>query len=126
MSDTHPARAGEVMQIPSDLWRGWVFGETGSLWGKPENTNTTLCTTLICCLLPHQEALSDSGAVNASALFLDGAATPACIFTYINYPGACDMENEADHRFPQLEEKNKLDCDYFKRWSPTYWLQQAT
>lgn len=119
MSDTHPAQAGEVMQIPFDLWRGWVFGETGSLWRKPENTNTTSWTTFIRCLLPHQEALSDSGAVNAPALFLGAAAIPACIFTYINHPGACDTENEVDHRFPQLEEKNKLDSDYLKQWSPT-------
>lgn len=39
MSDTRTARAAKVMQIPSDFWRGWVFGETGSLWGKPEKTN---------------------------------------------------------------------------------------
>lgn len=38
MSDTHTAQAGEVTQIPSDLWRGWVFGETGSLWEKPEKS----------------------------------------------------------------------------------------
>jgi len=31
MSDTRTAEAGEVMQIPSDLWREGVFGETGSL-----------------------------------------------------------------------------------------------
>lgn len=85
MSDTRTARAAEVMQIPSDFWRGWVFGETGSLWGKPEKTNHRFVNQSS-LPLPHWEAVPDSGAVNAAALFLDPVSVPACIFSYINYP----------------------------------------
>jgi len=56
--------------------------------GSQKKQTTTLWTTLLPCLLPHWEALPDSGAVNASALFLDPVSVPACIFSYINYPNA--------------------------------------
>lgn len=86
LTDTRTARAGKAMQIPSDFWRGWVFGEIGSVWGKPEKTNQHFVNHSHHCLLPHWEAVPDSGAVNASALFLDPVSAPACIFSYINYP----------------------------------------
>lgn len=86
LSDTPTARAGKIMQTPSDFWKGWVSGETGSVWGKPEKTNRCSVNHSHHCLLPHWEAVPDSGAVNASALFLDPVSVPACIFSCINYP----------------------------------------
>lgn len=93
MSDTCTTQAGEVMQIPSNLWRGWVFRETGSLWGKPEKNKPPLHELLIHSLSPHCEALPDLGAVNAFDLFLDPASVPAYIFSYINYPNVLPMSN---------------------------------
>lgn len=86
MSDTCTAQAGEVMHIPTDSQGGRVFGETGSLQGSQKKQTTSSRTALICCLLPCWEALPDSGAVNASALFLHPVSTPDCIFSYISYP----------------------------------------
>lgn len=63
-----------------------VWGNRQSLGEARKKQNTTSWTTLIRCLLPPWEALPDSGAVNASVLFLDPVSIPACIFSYINYP----------------------------------------
>lgn len=54
--------------------------------GSQQKQTTVLWTTLIHCLLPHWEALPDSAAVNASALFLDPVSILDFIFSYINYP----------------------------------------
>lgn len=90
LTDTRTARAGKVMQIPSDFWTGWMFGETVSLnshlrcfLGEPGKTTHHFVNHRHHCLLPHWEAVPNSG---AAALFLDPVSVPACIFSYINYP----------------------------------------